>query len=1055
MKRDKIGTPEIIDPAHGLTGQIPVAQDQELAHKQFFFGSGRWIPSQDPMLIGEDNFSELKNLRYRDKHIETVLGYSKINTAPLTAYPRGRSGIQLRTPYTVSSRVLVQAMVDNSIAVNLATALNILSDCVLSGLPRIVKANNLYFKVYPTKDSSEIRAVDPVAFKTYDDAILSGTPQLIGFRYMDRIFWMKGYPAASSTANETTDEIQNIFSTASDALVSGIPYVFRILTGGNYYYFKAYRLIQTTAIWQNIYPVPAPGPFEDEILHEDDPDASLGRFALWPNGHVAYCNSMESKIWAGDEMPCQAFISSTAVIGNSITNPKNYSEQIRNTLTSSDQVVVVNSSYRFGLIGSIRPIQGVTFYFSDFNTPGASLSLKEHNGTTWETLTITDGTNGFSENGKVTFDATVNTSRPRYYEGRLLYWYQWELSAGTAKIYHVSLDAPFQSINDLWDGIPRVALSLMVNVSTSVDYTLYVADETSADMSNYPVCADLSGLLSTQSVEVGFEESVCGFLITMFEQAPDRVNLNAATMTVQYWNGQAYTPVTGLVDGTLDSGGTKSLSRTGVVFFDPAVSGSEFPVTELGVEYYKYKITWSADLSGKRDVKTYWQASTAFALNTCILPTTANGYYYKATAVSGTGTSGTKEPTWPETIGATVIDNAGGNQITWTCFSHFVLIDVFQGISAPRNMIGGYKFPAMFQNRAMLCGFVAGKEGNRVDYGMQNSVVVWNGESASFGGGSLYFGGSEELTGFCQVYNRFGASIYIAGVFTKDTETYILLGSDAESYKIYRLSENIGCPAPLTIDTLSLVSKPGGDTDRNIVAWLSYKGPVLCDVAGMSLINKDIECYFDPKDSRCVNVSFIENSRGWFDPDNIEYNLEFPSGAGQEKPNVWLVFDYQRQKWFHKVPGYGDNPYPQAAIRVVDSDGAQYVYGMLESYMVRLENGTMWVNEEVDFDVSTADLVPSGDSWEQFRMRRLKTLAVSTTEAVSLDVTHYADGAAIGSALASHALNGTKRHTRKTQALNKLAWSHQIKFSGETSAESKGVKLIGWGYMGQVEREDL
>jgi len=73
----------------------------------------------------------------------------------------------------------------------------------------------------------------------------------------------------------------------------------------------------------------------------------------------------------------------------------------------------------------------------------------------------------------------------------------------------------------------------------------------------------------------------------------------------------------------------------------------------------------------------------------------------------------------------------------------------------------------MFQNRPLLCGYIAGKEGNRVDYGMSDAVSVWNGESASFAGAALYFGGSEELTAFAQVYNRFGASIYIAGIFTK------------------------------------------------------------------------------------------------------------------------------------------------------------------------------------------------------------------------------------------------------------------------------------------------
>lgn len=58
-----------------------------------------------------------------------------------------------------------------------------------------------------------------------------------------------------------------------------------------------------------------------------------------------------------------------------------------------------------------------------------------------------------------------------------------------------------------------------------------------------------------------------------------------------------------------------------------------------------------------------WVADTVTALGTYIKPTVANTYYYKATARSGDyKTHGTTEPTWPTTIGATVVDDA----VTWT-----------------------------------------------------------------------------------------------------------------------------------------------------------------------------------------------------------------------------------------------------------------------------------------------------------------------------------------------------------------------------------------------------
>jgi hypothetical protein len=67
-----------------------------------------------------------------------------------------------------------------------------------------------------------------------------------------------------------------------------------------------------------------------------------------------------------------------------------------------------------------------------------------------------------------------------------------------------------------------------------------------------------------------------------------------------------------------------------------------------------------------RATRGTWAASTVYAVNDTIIPTSANGRLYRATAVAGTGTSAASEPTWPTTAGGTVIDNAGANQITWT-----------------------------------------------------------------------------------------------------------------------------------------------------------------------------------------------------------------------------------------------------------------------------------------------------------------------------------------------------------------------------------------------------
>lgn len=72
-------------------------------------------------------------------------------------------------------------------------------------------------------------------------------------------------------------------------------------------------------------------------------------------------------------------------------------------------------------------------------------------------------------------------------------------------------------------------------------------------------------------------------------------------------------------------------------------------------------------LSGQSYTYQTWAAATAYAVGTYRAPTVPNGFRYSVESISGTGTSGGTEPVWPTTLGATVIDNAGANQITWKC----------------------------------------------------------------------------------------------------------------------------------------------------------------------------------------------------------------------------------------------------------------------------------------------------------------------------------------------------------------------------------------------------
>ena len=66
------------------------------------------------------------------------------------------------------------------------------------------------------------------------------------------------------------------------------------------------------------------------------------------------------------------------------------------------------------------------------------------------------------------------------------------------------------------------------------------------------------------------------------------------------------------------------------------------------------------------ETRPRWLPSVVRTVNDEIIPTTDNGYYYTCVAVSGTGKSGTKEPTWPTTVGGVVVENSSAAAQTGT-----------------------------------------------------------------------------------------------------------------------------------------------------------------------------------------------------------------------------------------------------------------------------------------------------------------------------------------------------------------------------------------------------
>lgn len=346
---------------------------------------------------------------------------------------------------------------------------------------------------------------------------------------------------------------------------------------------------------------PATGSITDTLLYTDTSASADGFFSLAPGGNVVYCNGTKTCIWGGTEIFTSAFITSTAAVTHTATEPRDYSEVINND--SSDTANVASITKVF-LVGSLRPLQGVKVYVKTGNSSNSTMTGKVWNGANWVSMTITDGTSASSKSlnktGSITFSSTVTSAAPKYLEGYLLYWYQFEISAGSAVIYKVTLDAPFQEIVDIWDGYERFCASFYLYKAAYFDYWLNVYQEQyySSDNSTY---VNVGALTSAQQILVGFPERISGI---SFAIAPDYANTVAATaMSVKYWNGAAFSSISTISDGTSEGG--ISLNRSGVVYWTQSGLNDETRrVIKGGYPLYYYEFSFSKTLS--TNVRIYY-----------------------------------------------------------------------------------------------------------------------------------------------------------------------------------------------------------------------------------------------------------------------------------------------------------------------------------------------------------------------------------------------------------------------------------------------------------------
>jgi hypothetical protein len=341
------------------------------------------------------------------------------------------------------------------------------------------------------------------------------------------------------------------------------------------------------------------GDFVSGVLFTPNAAAVDHRMAELPRG-LGYANEYESIVWEGETTLPGAVLTAVTVSNLTVTNPKNYTNEVRNDYDGTTEVLTFDTTHDVILIGTTRPATSWTFTIKTPNTNASITTGYTWTDSGWVDMSVTDGTtsggNAFSIDGTITTAKDFNDSRPAYIEGLYLYWYMFVATATIATISKITVRMPAQHIVDLWDGVYRTCISHEVQLDSTGsvrDYLLEINEPSNID---YPIGSRIGTLTDSGYAEFAFEERTAGIF---FEIIGSLENTNAATATMSYWNGTAYTTVGTVYDTTLD--GSNTLGRTGTITWSPPALGSEVIRTKQGVTGYFYRLTVSADLSGGTD----------------------------------------------------------------------------------------------------------------------------------------------------------------------------------------------------------------------------------------------------------------------------------------------------------------------------------------------------------------------------------------------------------------------------------------------------------------------
>lgn len=567
-------------------------------------------------------------------------------------------------------------------------------------------------------------------------------------------------------------------------------------------------------------------------------------------------------------------------------------------------------------IGSPLKLRKFNVYIKNPNTVSSTVSIFRYTTSGWTSASsVTDGTSGFTQSGTISFafsGETEETSElqdtPSYLYNRHLYWYRIKLIPNSGplptdiSLYYISCATVIQTIPNLWDGtIYTPAVFWEYDGATYTDHTLPISKRDST-----MVWFSTSSYHPTPETTVYLSGVSSIFIGSIVRCTGFRFTFGIEYAGSKWINSNSNTMTVYYWAGNdwaLVSNLTDGTSNTGCSFAQDGVVYFSSPSEEL-----EKKTTIATDIPL---------------------------YYYKISFSSALGGS--------------------------------TFLDYVETIPTTQDL-NSYKACTIWNNRLVLANnTTTSNKSNELIISAPSSPYIWSGEQSI----TLNTGDTQDITRTVTLFSRYGTDITEALVVFKEKSIYYISGSTQDDIKVYTVSNSIGTSSPYTVAVCDLGIRITEGINRSVILFANKSGVYLFDNSSIISISDDISDKFQSLEQACKYAS------GFYDIANSRYHFVYWTGSSPNFTYYEYIFDLIYKKW--TSANRGNYPLIYSGT-LYDSYNNPYLVGFTSNYITKLNTGNKMINSSYTATVTTG-IKPLGTTlYTISNIRRAKLTSTTYTD---------------------------------------------------------------------------